>query len=47
MLSPHDEQLEDAVAIMEGMKPRLSGTTCIAHPQLGNLTNYMNRLEGR
>ena len=43
-----DEQLEDAVAIMEGMKPKAEWDNMQSlTAQLGNLTNYMNRLEGK
>lgn len=46
--SPSDEQLEDAVAIMEGMKPKAEWDNMQSlTAQLGNLTNYMNRLEGK
>ena len=46
--SPTDEQLEDAVAIMEGMKPKAEWDNMQSlTAQLGNLTNYMNRLEGK
>ena len=49
MLSnPSDEQLEDAVAIMEGMKPKAEWDNMQSlTAQLGNLTNYMSRLEGK
>ena len=46
--SPTDEQLEDAVAIMEGMKPKAEWDNMQSlTAQLGNLTNYMSRLEGK
>jgi hypothetical protein len=49
MLSnPSDDQLQDAVAMMEGMKPKAEWDNMTSlTANLANLTGYMNRLEGK